>query len=235
MQPQLNSSTRRTDSSGNVISQTAPSIRLILASRKSNVAVESGHLTVNASGFASCTLALLKHMDVARETDPNKRTVDGFLEKWLKNNAESATSAECILILTVRIHDFKTAERQAAISQLQCQRPLQELRAMTNAPGRPHYPPFNALIYSLENCLPLVKFGQDEHWQPDPHLQQRQGSPAALAGDWRSCLKRIVFIRLPTWIVSPAVLRWFRWIMIAAGWVLATFFVAGLSGIVEAR
>jgi hypothetical protein len=31
-----------------------------------------------------------------------------------------------------------------------------------------HYPKFHALIYSLENTFPLVKFGQGDKWQPDP-------------------------------------------------------------------
>jgi mannose-1-phosphate guanylyltransferase len=33
----------------------------------------------------------------------------------------------------------------------------------------PHYPPFNAFVYSLENFLPVVELGQDPHWRPNPH------------------------------------------------------------------
>ena len=29
-----------------------------------------------------------------------------------------------------------------------------------------HYPPFNPFVYSLENCLPIVKLGMDDRWMP---------------------------------------------------------------------
>jgi hypothetical protein len=32
------------------------------------------------------------------------------------------------------------------------------------------YPRFNPFIYSLENDLPLVKFGLDDKWAPDQTL-----------------------------------------------------------------
>src|SRR5262249_48514793 len=31
-----------------------------------------------------------------------------------------------------------------------------------------HYPPFNALVYSLENFLPVVALHQEEYWRPNP-------------------------------------------------------------------
>ena len=37
---------------------------------------------------------------------------------------------------------------------------------------------------------------------------------------------------LDRWL-SPSALRWFRWILIGLGWLLATFFVAGVSGIIK--
>jgi hypothetical protein len=37
---------------------------------------------------------------------------------------------------------------------------------------------------------------------------------------------------LDRWL-SPIALRWFRWILIGLGWLLATFFVAGVSGIIK--
>lgn len=91
----------------------------------------------------------------------------------------------------------------------------------------PNYPPFNPLIYSLENCLPLVKFGQDDKWQPDPHPQ----APTAALPGWRGKLKRHVVDR----IISPSGLRWCRWVMIGLGWVLATFFVGSLTGIIKSK
>ena len=38
----------------------------------------------------------------------------------------------------------------------------------------PHYPPFNSLIYSLENFLPVVELHQGEYWRPNP-LHRRAG------------------------------------------------------------
>jgi hypothetical protein len=93
-----------------------------------------------------------------------------------------------------------------------------------------HYPPFNPFIYSLENCLPLVKFGQDDRWQPDPNPRSLATAPAPARWS-RSWFKELWFV--PTWALSPPALRWFRWFMIAAGWFLATFFVAAVSGIIK--
>jgi hypothetical protein len=39
---------------------------------------------------------------------------------------------------------------------------------------------------------------------------------------------------VPASLITPAALRWVRWLMIGLGWLFATFFVAGLSGLVRA-
>lgn len=65
-----------------------------------------------------------------------------------------------------------------------------------------HYPHFYALVYSAENSFPLVNLGQKESWAPDPNQE-------GLAGR----------------------LRLFRWIQVLLGWALATFFVAGVTGV----
>jgi len=98
------------------------------------------------------------------------------------------------------------------------------------------YPPFNPLIYCVENCLPLVKFGQDDRWQPDPNPQTHAPAP----GNQTTFLRRVATARdrfldalVRNCATSPVVLRWFRWIMIALGWLLATFFVAGITGIIK--
>jgi len=91
--------------------------------------------------------------------------------------------------------------------------------------------PFNPLIYSVENCIPLVKLGQDERWQPDPN-PQRSVPPLARRKFWRVVDSVLDFI-VRDWAVTPTALRWFRWIMIGLGWLLATFFVAGLTGIIK--
>ena len=38
----------------------------------------------------------------------------------------------------------------------------------------------------------------------------------------------------PASAITPTTLRWTRWLMIGLGWLFATFFVAGLSGLVKA-
>jgi hypothetical protein len=70
-----------------------------------------------------------------------------------------------------------------------------------------HYQRFTASIYSLENSLPFVNLGQKDHWAPDPNPQ---GSP---------------------WLATS--LRGFRWGQVLAGWLLATLFVAGVTGVVR--
>jgi hypothetical protein len=95
-----------------------------------------------------------------------------------------------------------------------------------------NYPPFNPLIYSLENCVPLIKLGQDERWQADPKPVSRILSPAPVGCKWAK-LKHMFTKDLPFLLTSPVTLRWFRWVMIILGWGLATFFVAGLTGSIK--
>jgi hypothetical protein len=97
-----------------------------------------------------------------------------------------------------------------------------------------NYPPFNSLIYSIENCIPLLKLGQDDHWQPDPNPKRHEAPRVSGTGK---------LTRLKLWFIthladpskSPTALRWIRWTMIVAGWILATSFVSGLTGIVKAH
>jgi hypothetical protein len=74
-----------------------------------------------------------------------------------------------------------------------------------------HYPPFNAVIYSLENFLPLVDLHQGTYWRPNPH-HGSGGKQRALSG---------------------RLLRWYLWAHILAGWVLTPLLAAGLSGLVR--
>ncbi len=84
----------------------------------------------------------------------------------------------------------------------------------------PHYESFHASIYSLENALPLVKLGQVDRWQPDPNAE------------W--VCKPARWVPRPLCVaLSPTPLRWFRWAQICLGWILATLFVAGVTGIVR--
>jgi len=67
------------------------------------------------------------------------------------------------------------------------------------------YPRFNPLVYTLENELPLIKFGMDDKWAPDPNLST-QG---------RSGLY---------WFLVC-----FRWFLIAAGWVQGILLTVGIN------
>jgi hypothetical protein len=78
-------------------------------------------------------------------------------------------------------------------------------RAQGRAPD--YYQRFTASVYSLENSLPLVNLGQKDHWTPDPSQQ----------GWWR----------------LASFLRGFRWTQVLLGWLLATLFVAGVTGVVR--
>jgi len=91
--------------------------------------------------------------------------------------------------------------------------------------------PFNPLIYSFENCIPLVKLGQDEFWQPDPNPKHREAKVGR--GKFRRAVDSVLDSVVPEWAVTPGALLWFRWIVIGLGWLLATFFVAGLTGILK--
>ncbi len=83
----------------------------------------------------------------------------------------------------------------------------------------PEYQRFHALIYSAENSFPLVKLGQVDRWQPTPDPHNSWGRA--------SCPARCL-----TSLLGYALL-WFRWIQILLGWVLATLFVAGVTGVVR--
>jgi hypothetical protein len=72
------------------------------------------------------------------------------------------------------------------------------------------YEPLGPLVYSLENSLPLVKLGQTDYWRPDP-------APASPA----------------EWMNSPRFLFGFLRLQILLGWILATLFIAGVTGIVQ--
>jgi hypothetical protein len=76
------------------------------------------------------------------------------------------------------------------------------------------YQPFSPLIYSVENCTPLVKLGQDERWQPDPdpHLcvppvaagkllgNHSQGAGvASLDHDWVGVVAGVILRRRFDW------------------------------------
>ena len=125
-----------------------------------------------------------------------------------------------------------------------------------------HYPSFSPLIYSLENSLPLVKLGQGDKWQPNRlgmsgPMGIRSSSEFAYRipwarllakgqSRWQALLRQMtaLWAHAPRWVRSwfawlsatttaPRFVMWFLWFQILLGWLLATLFVAGLSGIVH--
>src|SRR6266849_2339871 len=69
----------------------------------------------------------------------------------------------------------------------------------------PYYPRFSPLVYSLDTFLPIISFGQKDHWMPNPNT-----------GRWG------YWLRVYQWIFH-----------VGLGWVLTTLFVAGLTSIVR--
>ncbi len=80
----------------------------------------------------------------------------------------------------------------------------------------PHYPRFNAFVYSLENFLPVVDLHQGEYWRPNPVHGAPGNHPA---GGGRAC--------------AGVLLRWYLWLHILAGWILTPLLAAGLSGLIH--
>ncbi len=80
----------------------------------------------------------------------------------------------------------------------------------------PHYPAFNAFVYSLENFLPVVDLHQGEYWRPNP-------AQAAFGAHPGSSQRPVVAVCL----------RWYLWAHILAGWILTPLLAAGLSGLIH--
>ncbi len=73
------------------------------------------------------------------------------------------------------------------------------------------YEPLGPFVFSVENSLPLVKLGQTDYWRPDPTPDRAGGG----------------------WMTSPRFLFGFLRLQILLGWILATLFIAGVTGIVQ--
>lgn len=81
----------------------------------------------------------------------------------------------------------------------------------------PHYPAFNAFVYSLENFLPVVDLHQGEYWRPNP---SHHGSDASSPGREQRTY-------------AGALLRWYLWLHILSGSILTPLLAAGLSGLIH--
>ncbi len=80
---------------------------------------------------------------------------------------------------------------------------------------------FSPLMYSVENSLPLVNLGQNDNWQPEPPAPASR-QPGEKLFAWLH--RRITWRRF---------LVWFLWFQILLGWLLATLFVGGVTGIIR--
>lgn len=129
--------------------------------------------------------------------------------------------------------------------------------ALFKQDGRPpaHYITFHPLVYSVENSLPLVKLGQADKWQPDPNRGPSQQATLPVPESpnvqrkglfpWGWFNYFLVFLglqnnareqrrsRLSRLATSAKFLRWFLWFQILLGWLLATLFLAGVTGLIR--
>ena len=96
------------------------------------------------------------------------------------------------------------------------------------------YSRFRPFVYSVETVFPLVKLGQANTWQPDPNIVSSQEGFKSLrarfvrwirGGNWRSRFKH--------WTLSPPFLRVITLLLILIGWLLATLFLVGVTGLVR--
>jgi hypothetical protein len=85
--------------------------------------------------------------------------------------------------------------------------------AFVNRDAPTLYPPFSALMYTLDSFLPIINFGQKQRWEPN----------ANCGATWWPC-------RTAGWYA-----RAYLWLHIGLGWLLTTLFVAGITGIVQTK
>jgi len=99
--------------------------------------------------------------------------------------------------------------------------------------GQPpaYYPRFCAPVYSLDHSFPFVNLGEKDSWAPDPAGLGRV--PKSHSGCLEPASGRYILLSQALRLDSPTFLRVWFWVQIMLGWVLATLFVAGLTGIVR--
>jgi hypothetical protein len=77
------------------------------------------------------------------------------------------------------------------------------------------YPRFSPLVYSLETFVPLLKLWMSDYWAPNATRLSRL---------------KILSVQLP---FTGRGLRFYLWFHVAAGWVLTTLWVGGLTGLIK--
>jgi len=130
---------------------------------------------------------------------------------WLE---ESPLRILILIVATVVIGTliFAGADRSRAM--------IPSIRVLANGDIRPvsnHYPPFQPLVYSLENSLPLVKLGMDEKWTPDQMHTPQPWFPEHHWLDWLAVFNGYWFLAFS------------RWFLILSGWVQATILAAAVA------
>jgi hypothetical protein len=73
----------------------------------------------------------------------------------------------------------------------------------------------NPVLYSLDMFLPFVNLHQEHYWWPDANAH----------GDLTILNRRLK--------LSGAVLRYYLWMQVIAGWLLSAIFVAGVTGLIR--
>jgi hypothetical protein len=76
------------------------------------------------------------------------------------------------------------------------------------------YPKFNALAYSLESFVPLLKLDQSANWTPNAHNGR-------------------VFFLWGLHLNAGTLLRGYLWFHIIIGWILTSLWIGGLTGLVK--
>jgi hypothetical protein len=87
------------------------------------------------------------------------------------------------------------------------------------------YPRFSALVYSLETFVPLLKLWMSDYWTPNATERAKRLKIVVGSIKWQICT-----FKLP--INGPG-LRVYLWVHVAAGWVLTTLWVGGLTGLLK--
>jgi hypothetical protein len=94
-----------------------------------------------------------------------------------------------------------------------------------------YYSQFNPLVYSIEHSFPLVNLGVKDHWAPNHAVQSDR-----LLFHWRIFRwlhgATIWNIHIFRWNAT-ALLRLWLWFEVPLGWLLATLFLAGFTGVVK--
>ena len=77
------------------------------------------------------------------------------------------------------------------------------------------YPKFNALVYSLETFVPLLKLDIEKYWIPDANRGRRFG------------------LLVSELVIPGTLFRCYLCLHIIAGWILTTLWVGGVTGLIK--